>query len=66
MNSSFQSVSSLTESVGGANGEERAEAVPAVAPVSEGGLDDFGDFGVRAGGAEQAALDDAAANPCRT
>ena len=63
MNSSFQSVSSLTESVGGANGEERAEAVPALAPVSEGGLDDFGDFASEPAAAEQAALDDAPAEP---
>ena len=63
MNFSFQSVSSLTESVGGANGEERAEAVPAVAPVSEGGLDDFGDFASEPAATEQAALDDAPAEP---
>ena len=63
MNSSFQSVSSLTESVGGANGEERAEAVPAVAPLSEGGLDDFGDFASEPAATEQAALDDAPAEP---
>jgi len=70
MNSSFQSVSSLTESAGGAVGEEYGEMPPPPAPASEGGLDDFGDFASEPAAVEQAtaaveraALDDTPAEP---
>lgn len=63
MNSSFQSVSSLTESAGGAVGEEYEKMPPPPAPASEGGLDDFGDFASEPAAVERATLDDAIAEP---